>query len=333
MEKLKNLFSPSKTVSFSQFNSLHPNASSSSSHSVYKSPNTRISKFEINQAFQTISDWKNKEEILKAMKKLRTVGSRVKLVDRIIKRQEEINILKEKAKISELFPVINKFKQQLQNKIKMKKNMQRVNIEEKKEDKKEDPQKIKENEEKKNFEEKDDKNPLRRRGSSLLRKTILIFKDKKSTKDRSPVKDFEKSEKRKSQVVDLNNGKGGHILTTQKNENYLQKTQSPKILSKFSKCINNYKEYVCVLEKDIYNFSLKNKDKFLPLSQCKSIENLELSIRNKMDEKDQNSKRVKTEETPIEAKPFSILKTRKKQNIQIDKGQVDKIWEKLQTNA
>lgn len=327
MEKLKNLFSSSKTVSYSQFSS-HPHKSSSS-NSVYKSPNNSISKFEINQAFQTISDWKSKDEILKAMKKLRTVGSRIKLVDKIISRQEEIIILKEKAKISELFPLINKFKQQLQNKIKMKKHMQRVNIEEKKEEKKEDPQNKENDEEKQNVEEKDEKNKLQRRGSSLLRKTILIFNDKKPKKDNNLVKILEQNEPRKSNIIDLD--KNGDI--TKKLENFSKKTQKPKSLSKFSKCLNNYKEYVDVLEKDIYNFSLKNKVNFLPLSYCKSIENLELNILNKVEEKNQKDKRIKTEEIPLPTKPFSILKNRKKKSFQIEKSQADKIWEKLQTNT
>ena len=80
-------------------------------------------EFQINQVFNSIKDVYDKENIVEAIKKIKSVNDRLHFIDLLVKRKEEIASIEEMAQISKLGPIFEKVRQKFMKRIKEKKNM------------------------------------------------------------------------------------------------------------------------------------------------------------------------------------------------------------------
>jgi len=81
------------------------------------------SETQINEVFNSVKDIYDKENVVEAIKKLRSVHERVHFIDLLVKRKEEIDGMEELAQISKLGPIFERVKQKFMRKIKERKIM------------------------------------------------------------------------------------------------------------------------------------------------------------------------------------------------------------------
>ena len=115
-------------ISASPTNVLSPvpthNTKTKSNLSAWMSQDLKSPKeFQINQVFNSIKDVYDKENIVEAIKKIKSVNDRLHFIDLLVKRKEEIASIEEMAQISKLGPIFEKVRQKFMKRIKEKKNM------------------------------------------------------------------------------------------------------------------------------------------------------------------------------------------------------------------
>lgn len=237
----------------------------------------------VHSLFNSISDLFNTQEINGAIKRLHSIPNRLHLIDKILKRREEIKVSDEMSQITKLAPVFNRLKQKFLQKLRMSRMKTQTS---------QSPLLMTSLYQKPALEP--EMPHLERSKRTTVVKMIASFNDHGQRKSNIPIGSYENLDflmKRRSNASSVTFGLLSPPLSPEIKRNFNTECIMEIIpkkkakFCKFSSVINANHKYTKTLEKDLIQFAKSNEESSNILeteNSCKTMKLIDSKIKQKL---------------------------------------------------